>query len=229
MAIELIKSPGFDPFIIGDVLAERGWKTEQVKVSNVDLVPTDEGAAAECGDGRFGILPNRKKYGPAIFGGVNAICALKTGGDWNGFMHAAEDLRRLGFTPGTHGAVHHGEGCGQFGLWKNGLLESAIHSCSLPFELMERIGSIGADGIKAFMEILGGKHFRLPGEHEEEALRWNPFIGLTERAFDGSRFRNDDWLLEMIGGILLDKRINYNAEVVEKLKPDCKKVEILIP
>lgn len=226
--MELITCSDFDPFIVQDSFAAQGWVTEMVKASNVDLVQTDEGAAVECGDGRFDKIL-RKKYGPRVFGGVNAIAALKTGGDWNGFMQAAEELRRFGIAPGTHGAVHHGEGCGQFGLWKNGLLESAVHRCSLPFELMERLGSVGTDGIKALMDVLGGKHFRLPGEHEEKVLRWNPFIGTTEKSFEGDKFKNDDWLLSILGGISLAKRIAFNEETVRKLKSDCTKVEILVP
>lgn len=229
MTTELQTYQGFDPYKIEHHFAQRGWETKLVKASNVDLVLVDPEAAAECGDGRFDLLKNRKKFGPRIFGGVNAIAALKTGGDLNGLRLAAQELKRINLRAGTHGAVHKGEGCGLFGLWKNGNLESAVHTCSLPFHLLEQEGMKASDWIKSFMDELDGKHFTLPDIHKEEGLTWNALMGTTIRSFTGDRFRNDDWVMDRIGGISLSKRLNFNAETVEKLKPDCKKVEILIP
>lgn len=229
MAIELQTYPGFDAYKIEDYFAQKGWETELVKVSNVDLVPVDPDAAAECGDGRFDKLDSRKKFGPRIFGGFSAIAALKTGGDLIGYRLAALELRRIGLRPGTHGAEHEGEGCAWFGLWRDGKLKSVMHNCSLPFHLIEQLGITATEWIKMLMDHWGGKHFTLPGSHEEKGLRWNSFIGTTERSTTGDRLMNDDWVMYKIGGISLPKRLNFNAETVEKIRPDCTKVEIIVP
>jgi len=230
MATELITCSDFDPFIIQDTFEARGWVAELVKASNADLVKTDEGAAAECGDDEFDKLVKRKKYGPRILGGIFEIAALKTGGGRYGLLCAAEDLRRIGIAPGTHDRGD--DDCGALKLWRNGDLLSAIHAFTLHHDLAREFGHLASEfthQLHEFMEQLGGKHFHLANKpHGAEALRWNPFTGTTERSSEGDRVRNDDWVPSVIGGISLAERIHFNAETVEKLHLP-KKVEILIP
>ena len=78
------------------------------------------------------------------------------------------------------------------------------------------------------MRDLGGKHFKLNGNHKEEATRLNPFRDYTEALADGLRFRIDDWFMADLG-IPDERRFFKIAEAIEKLKPDAAKLEIIVP
>lgn len=209
--------PNFSPFQVRDFVQAGGWEAEIIRVSNVDLRTTQKGAALECGDGRSDSLPNRKKYGPRILGGIHAVSALVTGGTRVGRARGIELTKESGYFPGTHGAEYEGEGCGAFGLLKN-------RKVPVPFPL-EDIPTI--DEIKAEMEQAGGMHVKLPGLHIEKAVIYNPFPDTTIKG-TGERFIEDDWFLDRVGASWLG-RIIYMMKIVEQLKPDAKKLEILIP
>lgn len=225
MALEYITPKGFNPYRMEDFFGNRGWQTELIKASNTELVKADAGAALECGDGRSDEYPTKKLHGPRVFGQMNGVAALVTGGDLIGFVKAAEYVIDKGYAPGTHGDEHGGEGCGAFGLWKNGKY-SDVHSFRLPYGFLETQGMSPTEWVKMTMKMLGGKHFTLPGSHQEQSLRINSGIGLTERSISGTRFKVDDWFLEEVP---FNRRLLYVAETVEQLKPDAKKIEIIIP
>lgn len=225
--LKLETYPQFDPLEIQELYDFRGWKTELVKVSNVELVSVDQGAAIECADGRSNKFHGKKFHGVRFFGQINGVAALKTGGNIMGFYSAAQYLIEQKIAPGTHGAINKGEGCGMFGLWKDKKYQySDLKDFCLPLEILERYNISPTRWIKAQMKMLGGKHFTLPDSHQEQALRLNPFVGTTEKASSGDRFIVDDWFMPELSYV---KKNNFNAETVERLKPDAKKVEILIP
>lgn len=229
--VELTPFPGFNPYHVEDFYGNRGWETELVKVSNVVLVPQNRGAALECGDGRVDEYGKKKLYGPRIFGQVNAVAALVTGGDMFGFIDAIRLVRQKGFAPGTHGAEHEGEGCGMYGLWRNDMYKTVdLHPLRISAEAFEEMEISPTQWIKLQMKLFGGKHFTLPGLHTEEALRWNPFMWLTEQSSTGKRFKVDDgFLAEEVD---FERRNSFTAETVELLtkdKPEIRKIEILIP
>lgn len=214
---------GFNPDIIVRYFTERGWPVSLIPYSDVHLVTVQKGAPLECGDGRFDELKDRESRGVRVFGGINAIMAILTGGDEVGLERAKYLIEKFGATPGTHSAEE--GGCGYADLWMNNLLESALY----PHELhllrgSERIGQ----RLQEAMTALGGRHFRLNGNHKEEGVRINPFRNNTEGATDGRRFRIDDWFMADLG--VPDKvRFFKIAETVEKLKPGAAKLEIIIP
>lgn len=215
---------GFNPDKIADYFSKRKWPVTTIPRQEINLVEVKRGAALECGDGRFDQLEGRKAHGIRILGGINAVMALHTGGDEDGLERAMDLIKKFGATPGTHSAEE--GGCGYADLWIEGELDSAIH----PYEL----GEVDKGGLKigqwlaTRMKGLGGKHFRLNGNHMEEAVRLNPFEGYTEDADDGLRFRVDDWFMAGLG--LRDHIRFYKiAETVEKLKPEATKLEIIIP
>ncbi len=216
---------GFDPNKIADYFTARGWPVTTIPLTEVTLVKISKGAALECGDGRFDQLVERGAHGVRVFGGINTIMAIHTGGDEVGFQRAADLIKKFGVTPGTHSADH--EGCGYADLWIAGKLKSAIY----PYEFggdAERGGLRIGQWLKNKMEDLGGRHFRLNGNHMEEGVRLNPFRGYTERANDGLRFRVDDWFMADLG--IPDRaRFFKIAEAVEMLKPEAAKLEIIVP
>ena len=202
----------------------RNWPVVQIPVAETKLVKVTKGAALECGDGRFDTLEDREKYGIRVFGGINAIMALHTGGDENGFKRAVRLVRKFGAEPGTHSAEE--GGCGYVDLWMAGELKSARY----PYELnqMDKGGLRLGHWLRDLMRQHSGKHFRLNGNHQEEGVRLNPFIGYTEDANDGLRFRVDDWFMAEIG-TPDEVRFFKIAETVEKLKPAAARLEIIIP
>lgn len=229
---------GFNPDKMANYFSNRGWPVTIMPVVDAKLVRVSKGAPLECGDGRFDQLENRDLViesqteelglhvrGVRILGGINAIMATLTGGDEVGLQRATEILKRFGVAPGTHSADH--GGCGYADLWIAGKLESAIY----PYELHDAMnrGSLRLGRrLVELMNDLGGKHYRLNGNHKEEGVRINPFKWLTEVAHDGLRFRIDDWFLADLG--IPDKvRFLKIAEVVEKLKPEAAKLEIIVP
>lgn len=212
---------GFNPDKIGYFFEARGWPIIILPESETKFTPITPGAALECGDGRFDQLVRRKARGARIFGGVNAIMALLTGGDEVGLHRAVNLLNRFNVRPGTHSADH--GGCGYAELWMAGELDSAIY----PYEMHEQLKG-GGESLKSLMKEHDGKHFRLNGNHREEGVRLNAFRGLTEDASDGLRFRVDDWFMADLG--LPDHvRAFKIAETVEKLKPDAARLEIIVP
>lgn len=216
---------GFNAEKAMEYFADRGWPVTEIPSGETTLVVVTPGAALECGDGRFDQLVRRKAHGIRVFGGINAIMAILTGGDEDGLKRATYLISKYDATPGTHSADE--GGCGYADLWIAGELESAIY----PYELqdrMERGGERIGHNLQTSMKDLGGKHFRLNGNHKEEGLRVNPFRGLTEIANDGLRFRVDDWFMADLG---VPDRVRWFkiAETVEKLKPEAAKLEIIIP
>ncbi len=224
--IELAPYQNFNIKELEDFFVPRGWKVDLVKASNYDLVQADQGAALECIDGRYANLERRKKNGPKIPGALNAIAALKTGGDMPGFYLAARLAQTHGFNPGTHGAVHEGPGCGYHSLWENEALTSSMHRYTLPMGQSQ--GRSCAEYLKRMIKVWGGKHFRLPVVHEEEALVLNPHMGTTVIAMR-DRFIYDKWLMRKMGiGPMRSALIV--AETIENLAPHLpKRVEIIIP
>lgn len=198
-----------------DFFSARGWPVIFVPVSEVNLVPTTPGAALECGDGRFDLYPHREMHGPRVFGQVNALQAMLTRGDHDGLKLARELLKELGYTPGTH------TNCGYYDRWVAGEFKHVIFHPDIKLHDV-----IIGTWLKRVMKLMGGKHFRIDGYHQEEATRLNPFIHTTEDAVDGKRFRVDDWLLALIG-IPGWRRWLQIAETVEKLRPEATKLEIL--
>lgn len=216
---------GFDPDNIRNYFTKRGWIVEKdVSIDCVNLARITKGAALECGDGRFDYLERRQAHGVRILGGVNAIMATLTGGNAVGLQRATELLKRFNVTPGTHSADE--GGCGFADLWIAGKLDSAIY----PYELngIDRGGLKIGSWLTHRMKSLGGKHFRLNGNHKERGVKLNPFRGFTEEGGDGSSFRIDDWFMAGLG-IPDEVRFFKIAETVEKLKPDAKKLEIIVP
>lgn len=229
---------GFNPEKIAEYFTERKWPVITIPVSTVKLVRITKGAALECGDGRFDQLQNRALVaedqreegashhvrGIRVLGGINAIMATLTGGDEVGLQRATEILKRFGIAPGTHSADE--GGCGYADLWMQGKLESAVYPYQL-HESMNRGGLRLGHLLTELMDSLGGKHYRLNGNHKEEGVRLNHFRRTTEAALDGSRFRIDDWFMADLG--IPDRVRFFNiAETVEKLKPDAAKLEIII-
>lgn len=215
MLLEYQQHPKFDAGKTANLFESRGWFVHRVAYSNLDLVLPDPGASLECGDGRFGLIL-RKKHGIKLFGGINAIASLITGGDLQGFARAAVLAGYLDSTAGTHGAERKGKGCGLFHLWEEGKLVSAKY----PLELLEQLSRINfnpTDWVKIWTKSWGGKHFTLPGDHQEEALVFNPFIGFTPLART-DRFSFDQWALSQLGVGQLRSSL-FAAETVEKLSP----------
>ena len=208
--------PDFDFDKTADYFSKRGWPVKFISSAELKLVPTNAGAALECADGRFDKFPNRKLYGPRIFGGINVIAAMITGGDASGFIKAARLVEGTGFTPGTHSAEH--GGCGYYDLWAEGRVTSAMY----PLDQSSLLNL----HIKELMKAMSGKHFRLNGNHVEEAVRLNPYYKTTENCQDCKRFRVDDWYLAFLG-VPADRRYNKIIETVEKLKSDAAKLEII--
>lgn len=215
---------GFNPDEMADYFERRGWHIQTVPVREVKLVRVQEGASLECGDGRFDQFEKRRLHGIRDLGGINAVMAYLTGGDEVGLLRACELIKRFGATPGTHSAED--GGCGFVDLWMAGDLESAIYPYAL--HSIDKGGLRIGQWLKAKMRHLGGAHIRLNGDHKEEGVRVNSFRGYTEVAGCGSRFRIDDWFLADLG-IPDQVRFFKNAEVIEKLKKNAKKLEIIVP
>lgn len=215
---------GFNPEKTAEYFHRRHWPIGFLSVSKVELVKVDKGAALECGDGRFDQLEDRRAHGVRVFGGINAIMALLTGGDYVGLQRATELIKvKYDLRPGTHSADH--GGCGYADLWMDNQLRSARY----PYKLSGIVDQNSAGRwLRKEMRKLGGRHFRLNGNHEEQGVRLNPFNGYTENATDGSRFRVDDWFMAGLG-IPDEVRFFKIAESVEKLKPDAAKLEIIVP
>lgn len=216
---------GFNPEKVAEYFSRRNWPVDTLPRKKTTLVRVGRGAALECGDGRFDTLEDRTTRGPRVFGGINAVMALITGGNEIGLIKAKELIRKYGVTPGTHSGDH--SGCGYADLWIAGKLQHAIYPYQLENDV-DRGGLRLGRWLTDLMETLGGKHFRLNGNHKEEAVRLNPFRRLTEAAYDGSRFRVDDWFLADLG-IPDEVRWFKIAEVVEKLKPEAARLEIIVP
>ncbi len=218
---------GFSPDKIGDYFnGKRGWPVTTLPKTSVELVRVKNGAPLECGDGRFDQLEDRESqgYGVRILGGVNAIMAILTGGDEVGLDRATELLKHFGAAPGTHSADE--GGCGYADLWMEGKLKSAIY----PYELsgVDRGGLRIGNWLKATMEQLEGRHYRLNGNHQELGVRLNPFRNYTEAARDGLKFRIDDWFMAGLG-VPDNVRFFKIAETIELLKPEAAKLEIIVP
>ncbi len=154
------------------------------------------------------------------------MAAQKTGGSLKGFSHAATSVPDvLGATPGTHGAVKKGPGCLYYDFWKNGELEAVEYKHDLPLNDLAVIKMSPSEWIRDVMKRLGGKHQRLPKEHEEQAIVWNPFVGVTEGTIWGKRLKVDDWAYTLFG-IPQRSRLTMCAEMVEKVMPQSAKIEI---
>lgn len=215
MAIELKTHPSYRPSEVEAFFVGRGWGVEYVRASNENLVVAEEGAAVECIDGRLGKREHIKKHGPKLPGGSYAITALRTGGNTVGFNEAAVLLKRLGYRAGTH------ECCGFLELWLNGELQAAKHRLELPGGLDHKTW------VTMKHRQWKGKHFDILEEHkkhEEEALTFNPFVGVTSQARK-DRFGYDHGLMQVLG--VPERRAMYLvAETVEKLCHH-RKIEIL--
>lgn len=225
MAMRKERYIGFNPETTAEYFANRGWPVAFIPESEVSLVKVTRGAALECGDGRFDQLTERKAHGIRVFGGIDAVMALHTGGNEIGLRRAISLIKRAGYgaTPGTHSADD--GGCGFADLWIAGELESARY----PYEFEIPHADQGkGEWLGNLMRGHKGKHFILNGRHREEKVRLNPFVGWTELANDGSRFRIDDWFMARIG---IPDRVRFFkiAETVEKLRKDAAKLEIIVP
>jgi len=217
MRLELQIHPKYDGGKVKDFFEIRNWTVEEVAASNIELVIPAAGSAIECGDGRFGdLLFPRKKHGPKVFGGVNGVALLKTGGDTIALYQAAAILNSMGFTAGTHGAEHQGDGCGLFALWRKSELLSAKYVLTL-LEQLNRMGIDPTVWVKKTMARLGGNHFTLPGVHQEQTLLINPFVDTTSIP-STDRFSVDFGFMMNLG-ITASRAMLFNAETVEKLSP----------
>lgn len=224
MRVELNTSFDYDPGKTQDFFESRGWKVDRVPINNLIVVAVDEGAAAECIDGRHGKFNQRKKNGAKMPGGINSIAAMVTGGDIVGYNHAAKILEvKFNLKPGTHGE------CGFYEKWIHGLLESTTFAYSVVEQLKDLTLTPGK-WIKLKQRFWGGKHWdKLPGQHEEKGLCLNPFLGTTviPRA---DRFSYDKWVLRELG-LSEQTALSVVAETIEKLDqdPSHRLVEIIVP
>lgn len=200
---------------VADFFIGRGWPVIFIPVSETNLVHTCEKAPLKCSDGRFDHYLDEEMNSPRVFGQVNAIQAMLTGGGREGLHQANELLAVIGYAPGTH------KTCGYYDLWLAGEFEHVL----FPPEIVIHDILVGPL-LKTVMKSMGGEHFKIDGPHREEATRLNPFIHTTEYALDGKRFRVDDWLFNLIG-ISGRRRWLQIAETVEKLRPEATKLEIL--
>lgn len=231
---------GFNPDKMTEYFMGRGWPVETIPIGQVKLAKVTKNAPLECGDGRFDQLEDRsvtsedqlwqeglepKVRGVRILGGVNAIMAILTGGNEVGLQRATELLQRFNVAPGTHSADN--GGCGFVDLWIQGELKSAVYPYEL-YEVMDRGGLKLGKRLREVMRGLGGRHYRLNGNHKEQGVRVNPFVEYTEDAYDGSRFRIDDWFMLKLG-VSDSVRWFKVAETIEKLKPEAARLEIIIP
>jgi len=215
MAIELKTHHRYSQAEVESFFGSRGWGVEFVRVSNVDVAEAEEGLAVQCIDGRLGKNKKIKRHGPKLPGGSYSIAALKTGGNVVGFNEAASLLRKLGYRAGTH------KYCGFFELWMSGELQAVKHRLELPGGLDHQTW------VTMKHKHWEGEHFGIPEEHkehEEEALIFNPFLGLTSQARK-ERFGYDHGLIQLLG-IPGRSGMRLVAETVEKLSPH-RKVEIL--
>lgn len=219
LALELKTHPSYQPEKVAWFFDGRGWSVEFTTVGRAGLVVVDLDTPVECIDGRFGNIQGSKKHGPKIPGGLNAIAALKTGSGITGFNAAAKEAKGLGFRAGTHGH------CGFFELWQKGELSAARYPLTFPEFSVTRFGL--SRWIELMQRFWGGKHFHLPGEHVEEMLVFNPFIGLTPVA-SSERFGYDHWVMQRLG-TSPRRAMSLVAEAVEKLKPDAMKLELIVP
>lgn len=226
MSLKLESYSGYNQGVVASHFFELGWKVKIISVNDVHLIAVHKGAAIECSDGRFDSeLLKRKMRGPRIFGSINAIMSLITGGGEDGLEAASRLVSKFGLTPGTHSADH--GGCGYFDLWKNGRLKSANYPYKPDHEELAKqrgckLGHLLAERVRA----LGGYHFRLNGEHCEEAVRYNHFRNTTDISGNCRRFIVDDWVLADLG-IPVEKRLLLIAECVEQLRPEAKRLEII--
>ncbi len=214
----LITHPEFQADKTAEYFNRRGWSVAFVKPESVELVKARKGAAVQCPDGRFGDPELGLAFeGPKIWGGINVVAAMVTGGDAAGFTRAARLIEGMGYAPGTHGADH--GGCGYFDQWSAGKLTSALYHYDR--------SSFPEIPVKMLIEELyGGKHFILPGRHVEVGVSLNPYYGLTEKGIDCSKFRVDDWFLAYMG-VPNERRYAKIAEVVEILRPEAANLEIV--
>ncbi len=237
---ELAMHENFDPLWVRDHIQKRGWQAELVPVSNVILVPTDPGAAIECSDGRGDLWLQRKLHGPRVFGQTNAVAALLTGGDYHGFVSAAAVIdTQTDYKPGTHGDDSRDAsgkslpGCAAHYLYASDQMISARHPWTMDETDLARFNASSPKELaQTLVEgVFGGKHFHLNGEHNEEAVTFNPFIDLTQKPETGKRFKMDTWFLAGLvyrrRTISLADQLNFACEVVELAKPSAKKAEIL--
>ncbi len=234
MALELKTHPSYKPEEVSQFFLDRGWEVTEIEVIYSDsakyvapyvyneagiLVPTDQGASLECIDGRFANRSRQVLNGPKIPGGTNSIAAVKTGGDAVGFNAAAKEAERFGFRAGTH------KHCGFFDLWRAGKLEAARFSMEFPEYALERNGGDAGHWIKLKNRFWQGFHFSLPGEHEEMALRFNPYIGTTLLP-RRDKFSYDHWLMQSLG-VHRRRAMRLVAETVEQLAQGSKRLEIV--
>ncbi len=216
MTLELKTHPSYKPQAVEDFFAKRGWIVEYIRAENESVVEAEQGLAAQCIDGRMGKNKKIKKDGPKLPGASYSIAALKTGGDAVGFNEAAVLLKNLGYRAGTH------EHCGFLDLWMNGGLLAARHRLELPEGMDHK------RWVTLKHKQWQGVHFGIPAEHkahEEEALVFNPFIGLTSKARK-DRFGYDHWLMQVLG-VSGSRAMHLVAETVEKVSHS-RRIEILI-
>lgn len=207
-----------------DFFESRGWQVECVNKNNHDLVTPKKGAALECIDGRHA---NRRAVevvefeGPKLPGGIDAVAALKTGGCIIGFNEAARAVAQLGYRPGTH------KRCAFFELWEKGKLLAVNYKLALPeLSFPGCVDHLG-HWIELRQRFWGGKHFHLPGKHEEEKLIFNPLVEVTPVSRK-DYFSYDHWVMEALG-VSEEQAMHLVAETIEQLNPKAKRVEILIP
>ncbi len=215
MSLELKIHKGYKPQEVEDFFAGRGWVVEYINIEKEKVVNAEEGLAAQCIDGRMGKNTKIKRHGPKLPGGSYSIAALKTGGDAVGFNEAAALLKKFGYRAGTH------DFCGFLHLWQTGELSAVRYRLILPEDISHR------EWITAKHKQWEGVHFGIPEEHkehEEEALVFNPFVGLTSKARK-DRFGYDHWLMQILG-VPGRRAMHLVAETVEKLSHH-KKIEIL--
>src|SRR3989344_175882 len=223
---ELTMPEDFDPLLARDILQARkhNWQVEIVKASNTEQGQVHPGAALECGDVRFDWLEGRTCWGYRILGQVNAVAALKTGGNIVGFNQANAEVRRCGCTPGTHGPS-----CAFFELWTTGRLKEVPFRYDVPMQRMrDRLTGTG-NPIKRKMQLAGGVHFVLEdrGSHARH-LDLNALVGMTDCSGSGDAYRQNDAPLAQLQ-IPLRTRMAYAAEVVELARPEIIKARIIIP
>lgn len=212
--------PGFDPNEVRKLFENRGWYTRIISPEEAGLVKADLGAAVECIDGRFGDRLEKKKNGPKLPGGINAIMALHTRGDSAGFNEAVRILKEEGFNSGTH------VDCGFYAKWKAGELKAARYPLVVPNTTINTLGRVGV-WLERHMRLCDGKHFHIEGQHKEQGVIFNPYEELTVEA-RSDRFSCDHWLMKRFLNGKGREAKHLLAETVELLKPDAKKLEIVV-
>jgi len=217
------RGSSFDDIPLVKFFKKRGWITEDLHASDVELVDVPPGSAVACGDGRVikgSSAAEEQKYarGPKIFGGIAGVAALIGDGKLEGFRKAIKKVESLHYLPGGHGDNHKGlDGCDHMMAWL------ASKYSDLPaLELT-------AQQIRD--EVLAHKGIYVDhlSHHTESTLDLNWIPNKTQIP-NGLRFLEDLWFVRQVtdnNPALMNKAYQMIAETVENLSTTVRTVRII--